>query len=215
MDNYENFTNERQQLAQSWSEREYNRRDELREKKKPWVRALEKIALWTVIVAIGLYLCYAILLHPADKIKLCAAIFQNYTITVSAGWGSRTIDMKLDKDVIYYDNTYYLIEDGKVFEYNYWGNSWVKHLSSDFDDAIMDSEETLKLLDSRNYERVEGKLFEWKLKEEIEIDGLKSVYLKYDNGRIVFVCYVNSISSFIMEFHHVGTTDVDRPWEEE
>lgn len=53
MDNYENFTNERQQLAQSWSEREYNRRDELREKKKPWVRALEKFALWTVIVAIA------------------------------------------------------------------------------------------------------------------------------------------------------------------
>lgn len=123
--------------------------------------------------------------------------------------------MKLDKDVIYYDNTYYLIEDGKVFEYNYWGNSWVKRLSSDFDDAIADSEETLKLLDSRNYERVEGKLFEWKLKEGIEIDGLRSVYLKYDNGRIVFVCYVNSISSFRMEFHHVGTTDVDRPWEEE
>lgn len=157
------------------------------------------------------------LLHPINKVKLKFFLFRNCTIQVEAlGLGHfESKNIRIDGNLIMVGDTHYYEVDGDtIYEYVKTGkNTWAKVPTDE--EWVEDLESGRLLLEKSSYKRVKGKLFTWRLKNSVAetVDGLYSINLKRDAGKIAIVGY-SSGTQITMRFTRFGRTHIDPPWEE-
>ena len=175
-----------------------------------------KILSILLIAVLVLTVVYAFL-HPTNKVKVKFFLFRNCTIQVVAqGMGGyETQKIRIDGNLIQVgDARYYEIDGDTVYEYVKTGkNTWIRIPTDDY--QAEDLELGNQLMDRKSYKRVKGKLFTWRLKNSVAetVDGLSSINLKRDAGKIAIVGYSGG-AQVTMCFTRFGRTHIDPPWEE-
>ena len=112
------------------------------------------------------------------------------------------------------DARYYEVDGDTVYEYVRTGkNTWLRIPTDDYQTEELGLGN--QLLDKKSYKRVKGKLFTWRLKNSVAetVDGLSSVNLKRDAGKIAIVGYSGG-AQVTLRFTRFGRTHIDPPWEE-
>lgn len=169
-----------------------------------------------LIAALVLTVVYAFL-HPINKLKVKFFLFRNCTIQVVAQGigGYETKKIRIDGNLIQVgDARYYEVDGDTVYEYVRTGkNTWIRIPTDDY--QAEDLELGNQLMDRKSYKRVKGKLFTWRLKNSVAetVDGLSSINLKRDAGKIAIVGYSGG-AQVTMRFTRFGRTHIDPPWEE-
>ena len=201
--------------------------DNIPESRKP---LLPRIVLAVLVSAVFLYLIYALVVHPVDTLKLRVAFAENCTLTVQASALPRHVyaTVVIDGNVIAvtesleYDKTvYYELEGDRVYLYDhYFYGGWKKiDLTQRYEAMDMEWEDNIEigqiLMDRNNYERADGKLFVWRLKDSFHIDGLENIQIQRRWGKIIITADVENYPDihYKFTFDGFGVSKIERPWE--
>lgn len=192
-----------------------------------------RILALVLAVFFALYLLYAIFVHPINKLNFRLFLQQNCTMTLHIslrhghGHVSGQTEMLLDGNLLAIAESYYTDPYSYVYiEMN--GDEIMVHdfVLGDWDH--MDYEEYLsrngesaasdgyfqKLFDRRNYERVRGKLFAWKIKDDVDMGYMRDVQFRRKAGKFTFSWKDAVENEYMIVFESFGRAKVERIWEE-
>jgi hypothetical protein len=199
----------------------------IREKKHS--RAI-RIAVWVLLAALALYLLYAVLVHPINKVKLQFFLAQSGRISVAVqrGPASGEATVRIDGNLIsitpeqgFAGTQYYEVDGEQLYYYR-------QGLNGEWDRIALEESilqigsgdgfaiKTDALLDRSNYERVPGKLLVWRIRDGVDVGGIEDVELCRKNGKVTITASIASeyLSYITLTFEYIGFTVVDPPWEE-
>ena len=169
-----------------------------------------KTILIVLLIVFAIYLC----LHPVDKLKVKMFLFRNCTVEariVGDINNRESVIMKISGNTIKIGQTYYSVSENTVYCHYRYNYGWKREEVSE-DSSIRSSEEFSKyILNVNNYERVKGKLFEWKLKDNIDTGEYKNFTIKRVKGHIAF-CFEYEGEEFCMMFKYFGLSWFYKPW---
>lgn len=185
-----------------------------------------------VLATLLVLLCWYIFLHPLKKVRVLFFFTRSCTIEtvltgrVNVGNGSINFDafdgksekVLIDGDLVKTESTYYEVEDDVIYRYTKdMSGEW--HRKQCESDYFINSEVGNKLLDPKNYERAEGHLFVWKLKDDVgvKINNLSNIRLERSGGKIAIVgdySYQGQVLEMSIRFTKFGITKITPPWEE-
>jgi hypothetical protein len=195
----------------------------------PIVRILALI----LAVLFALYLLYAIFVHPVNKLNFRLLLQQNCTMTLHIslrhghGHVSGQTEMLLDGNLIaiaesYYTDPYsyvYIEMNGdEIMVHDFVLGDW-DHM--DYEEYLLRNGESAasdgyfqKLFDRRNYERVRGKLFTWKIKDDVDMGYMRDVQFRRKAGKFTFSWKDAVESEYMIVFESFGRAKIERIWEE-
>lgn len=185
------------------------------------------IVIWALIGIIILSSLYALLVHPIDKLNTMLWVCGNCEIKIFAvsGYGMGNAYVKLDGDFVEVSvgngsSSYYELDGDKIYTYTDRNGEW-ERVDTGLSEIPIGtgggaSISLDKLLDRKNYERVEGSMFEYRAKDEY-LGGLRNVSFKRVDGKYQLVGtiengYFDISLAFI--FDRIGMTGVTPPWKE-
>ena len=187
-----------------------------------------------VLATLLVLLCWYIFLHPLKKVRVLFFFTRSCTIEtvltgrVNVGNGSINFDafdgksekVLIDGDLVKTKYTYYEVEDDVIYRYTKnMSGEWHREQCGSDHIITSGSEVGNKLLDPKNYERAEGHLFVWKLKDDagVKINNLSNIRVERSGGKIAIVgdySYQGQVLEMSLRFTRFGTTKIDPPWEE-
>lgn len=214
-------------LDNPWDQtvREGQELDKIPEEKLPITAVpLVRVIAPVLFVLLIVYFLYAVCVHPIDKLNLRLGLSQNCIIKLSAqaytGIYFQMVSgvIMMDGDLIAVGEdedddptsfVYYEVEGDRVtmYDYSYW---WI---ISEVDKGELGDDGMLKLFDSKNYERVPGKLFKWQLKDSVKIDSIYGVRFERIMGKFTFTFRSDGVE-YTMTFKSFGRAKLERIWEE-
>lgn len=111
------------------------------------------------------------------------------------------------------DEKYYEIDGDTVYEhYKGFSDTWeTKKISKATFEMDIDYSETGALLDTKNYERKEGSLFTWQIKDGVDIGDFRTAELTRKGGKILITAYAG-MAKVTITVDRIGLTRVDTPW---
>ena len=166
-----------------------------------------KVILIVLLIALGIYLC----LHPVDKLKVKIFLFRNYTVEGRIIGEKDSAIIKVSGDTLKTGNIYYSISGSTIYCHYRYDNQWEREEVSE-DSSIRTAEKFSNyILNLKNYERVKGKLFEWKLKDSIDTGEYKNFTIKRVKGHISF-CFEYEGKEYCMMFKHFGLSWFYKPF---
>ena len=182
-----------------------------------------KIVAIILLSLIVLYLLNTIFINPLRELNFKIAIGNSCRLRITVQQPNRyeeTISIKADKNLIsikenrgqekYYeidgDDIYELVQDNT--------GSWKKIKRNDFMEFHNDEYKALEnILDPNNYERADGKLFVWTVKEGVFVGSYRNIELKRRLGKTT-ITVMNGFTRLTFKFDRIGFADVDMPKDE-
>lgn len=178
-----------------------------------------KIVLCVIVLLLVLVILYNVLVHPLDRFHLRMDVYKNVKITMVIEGGflrMQTVEIIVDENCaeIKKHDTYLVYEEGQTYIYKRENNREWEGTPIDKSDLEINFEESL--FDSSNYERIEGELFRWQLKDGVDVGDLQEVTLEESFGRLMIkgTFYINQQPyRLTMSFSGFGLNKVTLPWE--
>ena len=222
MNDYNRFSNTRNDNPFESNRLDENKLDRLRKRRAPIVPIIVAGVLLTVLLVSVLY---SYLVPPVDEFKLKAGITNNYTMVISAYDYNYVVEMtvQVDGNKVFVKSprrgrVYYEIDGDTAYVYERWDqDTWHKQ-KTEYNGKILigdDEEDALnieELLDSGNYHPRWLYPFVWVGKGNGNVAGLRDVKVRRAFGGILITAdfYFKS-NNFKIRFNNVGSTTVELP----
>jgi len=227
MNDYEQIQIKREAVSEDLNECEHYP-DKLPQKRRRPLAV--RIIIWVLIVALVFLTLYTLLVHPMDKLLISLALTRNCTISVDTytSWLPTPV-VRVDGDVIsIQDKEFFEIKNNKLYTYSslFRQKILIADLGPDSDmttaiDKIISSgsgsvtdslkSDLVKILNARNYKRVDFNL--WELKDDVELEGFRCATFKRTwDGSFVLSLETNHFP-ITLTIHQIGRTQIDPPWE--
>ena len=180
-----------------------------------------KLVIWILLGALVIYLLYAILVHPVDKLKIALALGGSCEISVEhkGPMSRQKVTVKVDGNRFCIEGVgtegprYYVTEGNLTYTYKQNADGeWEK---------VLDSAGSLGsrvLFDRRNYEK--SNIGVWELKEGVTYEDYERVELCRSGGKYQ-ITLVNEYTSGnatlytydVITFEKIGGVKITVPWE--
>lgn len=192
-----------------------------------------RILAFVLVVVFALYLLYAIFVHPVNKLNFRLLLQQNCTMTLHIslrhghGHVSGQTEMLLDGNLLAIAESYYTdpysyvyieMSDDEIMVHDFVLGDW-DHI--DYETYLLMNGESdtsndafIKLFDRRNYERVNGKLFTWKIRDDVDTGYMHDVQFRRKAGKFTISWKDQVESEYMIVFESFGRAKIERIWEE-
>ena len=192
-----------------------------------------RILAFVLVVVFALYLLYAIFVHPVNKLNFRLLLQQNCTMTLHIslrhghGHVSGQTEMLLDGNLLAIAESYYTdpysyvyieMSDDEIMVHDFVLGDW-DHI--DYETYLLMNGESdtsndafIKLFDRRNYERVKGKLFTWKIRDDVDTGYMHDVQFRRKAGKFTISWKDQVASEYMIVFESFGRAKIERIWEE-
>lgn len=192
-----------------------------------------RIFAFALAVVFALSLLYAVFVHPVDKLNIRLLLQQNCTMTFHVklrhgfGYASGQTEMLLDGNLLAIAESYYTdpysyvyieMKDDEIMVHDFALGDW-DHI--DYETYLLMNGESdssndafIKLFDRRNYERVKGKLFTWKIRDDVDTGYMLDVQFRRKAGKFTISWKDQVESEYMIVFESFGRAKIERIWEE-
>lgn len=186
------------------------------------------IVACVLIVALALFLAYFFFVHPIDKLMWKLDKKNNFTMymTLENNFVKGQLTMWFEDNYIkteltasntwFSETTYYELRGDELYTYSkkFTSDAWESELAAEsLENSIIEGTEAL--FEKDNYERVEGKWFSWKLKEDIDSGAFSDIIFTQNFGQFSITGKVymeGKLYDITINFTRIGNTKVNPPW---